>query len=60
MVVTIIYRRGIRIAPYEPLLIGIEQEFTGEYVSYEKEYQGLKAQVDKWLDEAYEEFKVIE
>ena len=60
MVVTIIYRRGIRIAPYEPVLIGIEEEFFGASVDYEKEYQGLKAQVDKWLDETYEEFKVID
>lgn len=60
MVVTIEYRRGIRIAEFEPVAIGIKEDFMAENVDHEKAYQGLKAQVDKWLDEVYEEFKVID
>ncbi len=60
MVVTIEYRRVIRLAPYEPVSISIREDFTGAVVDYEKEYQGLKAQVDKWCEEVYEELGLKE
>ena len=56
MVYTIEYKRTVRPRPYETVTIGLLEEFTGEELYLEGSYQGLKAQVDKWAEEALEEF----
>jgi len=56
MVYTIEYKRTVRPRPYETVTIGLLEEFDVAVREYEKHYQGLKAQVDKWAEEALEEF----
>lgn len=52
MVYTIEYKRTIRLRPYETVTIGLLEEFEGLLHNYENDYAGLKAQVDKWCEEA--------
>jgi hypothetical protein len=56
MTYTIEYKRTIRLRPYETVSIGLLEEFDGAVTNYEMNYHGIKAQVDKWCDEAREEF----
>ena len=56
MVYTIEYKRTVRVQPYETATIGLREEFEGVFAHYETSYQGIKAQVDKWCEEAREEF----
>ena len=56
MVYTIEYKRTARVRPYETVTISLMEEFDVGLINYEKHYQGIKAQVDKWVEEALEEF----
>jgi hypothetical protein len=56
MTYSIEYRRTVRPRPYETVTIGLLEEFQGAQRDYEKHFQGLKAQVDKWCEEALQEF----
>ena len=56
MVYTIEYTRTVRPGPYQPVRIGLTEEFEGTRLDYEKVYLGIKSQVDKWCEEALEEF----
>ena len=56
MVYTIEYKRTVRTRPYETVTIGLREDFEGARLNYEKVYLGLKSQVDKWIEEAREEF----
>lgn len=56
MVYTIEYKRTARVKPYETVTISLLEEFEGAQRYYETKYQGIKAQVDKWCEEALEEF----
>lgn len=56
MVFTVEYKRTIRVRPYETVTIGGLEEFRGNLIIYDGCYRGLKEQVDKWIEEAREEF----
>ena len=56
MVYTIEYKRTVRVQPYETVTISLLEEFSVMASSHEEAYQGIKAQVDKWCEEAREEF----
>jgi len=56
MVYTIEYKRTVRVRPYETVTISLLEEFGRVLAHYEVDYQGIKAQVDKWVEEAREEF----
>jgi len=56
MVYTIEYKRTVRVKPYETVTIGLLEEFNAAIFDYREKYLGIKAQVDKWCEEAREEF----
>ena len=56
MVYTIEYKRTVRVKPYETVTIGFLEEFEHGNASYDCNFQGVKSQVDKWCEEAREEF----
>ena len=56
MVYTIEYKRTVRVQPYETVTISLLEEFGDSPANQDARYQGIKAQVDKWIEEAREEF----
>ena len=56
MTYTLEYRRTVRPRPYETVTIGLMEEFDTDIIGYDRNYEGVKAQVDKWCEEALEEF----
>ncbi|GAH70783.1 unnamed protein product [marine sediment metagenome] len=56
MVYTIEYKRTVRPRPYETVTIGLLEEFDEAHHKQLMHYQSVKAQVDKWCEEALEEF----
>ena len=56
MVYTIEYKRTVRVQPYETVTISLMDEFHGAGANMQGDYEGLKYQVDKWVEEARKEF----